>query len=102
MPELRDLVALGPNREDIDASIALLVERTARIVEQTRAAALGQRAAMPGVGVTQPPAGPLEMHSEQSQFSAEDIRNMDMATYLKNRDKLIGGAASSSRNRGLF
>ena len=102
MPELRDLVAFGPTPQDIDASIALLVERTARIVEQTRAAALGQRAAMPGVGVTQPPVGPLEMNSEQNQFSAEQIRDMDMATYLKNRDKLIGSSAAGRSNRGLF
>lgn len=102
MPELRDLVAFGPSREDIDASIALLGERTARIVEQTRAMALGQRAQMPGVGVTQPPVGPLEMNSEQQSYSADEIRAMDMTTYLKNRDKLIGPAAGGRSNRGLF
>lgn len=102
MPELRDLVAYGPTTADIDASITLLTERTARIVEQTRAMALGQRAALPGVGVTQPPAGPLEMNSEQHSYSADDIRAMDMQTYLKNRDKLLPASARQQSNRGLF
>lgn len=101
LPELRDLVQ-GTTREEIDASVTTLVARSSAIVQGAQEAMQGFRAAQPGTSVTAPPVGPVEQNESGYQtYSADDLRNMSMADYIKNRDKLLG-AARDQRNRGLF
>lgn len=101
MPELRDLVT-GNSPEEIDASISQLKDRTSRILEQVSGQVTAQRQSMRGTTVTAPPVGPAENDSAYQTFSAEDISTMDMATYAKNRDRLLGAASSRVSNRGLY
>lgn len=102
MPELRDLVQ-GNTQEEIDASIATMIERTSRILDQVRASATQARQQMPGVKPTAPPIGPLEENdSAQQTYSASDIRGMSMNDYVKNRDRLLGAVRKKVQDGGIY
>lgn len=105
IPELRDLVT-GSTFEEVDASVASLVERSTRILEQVGAAQQQARQQMRGTSVTAPPAaGPMDQDPGYQTYTADDIRNMDMATYAKNRNKLLQAGSAARRSgegRGLF
>lgn len=100
IPELLDLIS-GSTQEEIESSIAGLQERSALIIESATQAAQQSRQQMAGPRVTSPAAGPLDTDSGHKQFSAEDISAMSFADYVKNRNALLGQAASQ-RNRGMF
>jgi DNA repair exonuclease SbcCD ATPase subunit len=100
LPELIDMIG-GNNQEEIEASIERLRERTAKIVGNVQQAQQQARQQMPGTKVTAPPVGPVENQPGYETLSADDIRNMDMATYAKRREQLLG-AAAKNRNKGLF
>ena len=100
IPDLADMVN-GNNIEEINASIALLQERSARILEGVAAAAQAQRQQMRGVAPTgAAPVGPLDNNPSYETLSAQDIAAMDMNQYAKNRERLL--RAASQRDRGLF
>ena len=99
IPELRDLVT-GNSAEEIDQSIAGLVERSSRILEGAQAAMQQARQSMQGTRVTAP-STELDTNSGQRQFSPEEIAAMPMAEYQKYRSSLLGQAANNT-NRGLF
>lgn len=98
IPELRDLVT-GNSEEEIDASVASLVERSNRILEQVSTARAGATRMPAPSGATA--VGPLDTTPGTQTLSAEDIRNMSMEDYMKNRQKLIGSAGQGS-GRGLY
>jgi hypothetical protein len=100
IPELLDLVS-GNTREELDASLEGLRERSARILESAQSAMQNARKEMTGTRVTTPPAGPLETNMEQRQFTAEDISAMSMNDYAKYRSKLLSPSAQG-QNRGLL
>jgi DNA repair exonuclease SbcCD ATPase subunit len=100
IPELLDMVS-GNTREELDASLASLRERSSRILESAQAAMQNTRKEMAGTRVTTPPAGPLENQMESRQFSAADIANMDMGEYAKYRNRLLSERAQG-RTQGLF
>jgi hypothetical protein len=101
MPELRDLLT-GNTEEEIEASLNSLKERTQRILEQVSGNQQVQRTAMKGASVTAPPMGPLENQPGYETLSPDDIRNMDMATYTKMRDKLLGAVQQQVRGSGPY
>lgn len=101
IPELVDLVA-GNSEEEIEASIASLRERTERIVQQVAGVQQTQRTAMRGSSVTAPPMGPLENEPGYQSMTPDDIRNMDMGTYAKMRDKLLGAVTQQVRQSGPY
>lgn len=102
MPELRDLVN-GNTPEEIDASIANLSERTARILEQARTFAQSQRQQMQGVRPTAPNIGPLEENdSAQQTVTPEQIKSMSMQDYVKYRGKLLAAASQKVQQNGLY
>lgn len=101
LPELRDLVG-GNTPEEIDASVTTMVERSSRILEQVTQAGVQSRAAMRGPSVTAPATGPMENQSAHESVSAADIAQMDMATYMKNRDRLMDGLFSQARDQGIY
>lgn len=98
IPELRDLVT-GNTKDEIDASIAGLAERSSRILEGAQAAMQQARSQMQGTRVTAP-VTELDTDSAQKQFSPEEIAAMSMADYQKYRSTLLG--QSGDNNRGLF
>jgi hypothetical protein len=106
MPELLDLIA-GDTEEQIEESIAFAKAKTAAIVasvqatlqqnpQQTAPLLAGPR----GTNITAPPVGPMETQTAQQTFSVEDLRNMSMDEYSKNRHRLLSPQAQ--RGQGLF
>jgi hypothetical protein len=99
-PELLDL-ASGNTPEDITAIIEGLKERSARILESAQAAMQNTRKEMTGTRTTLPPAGPLDINSEQRNFTADEISAMPMNEYAKYRQRLLSDRAQG-RSQGLF
>jgi hypothetical protein len=100
IPELVDLIS-GNTKEEVDASIEGLKERSSRILDSAQAAMQSARKEMTGTRVTTPPAGPMETNSEQRSFSAQDIASMSMEEYAKYRQRLLSPSAQG-KTRGLF
>jgi hypothetical protein len=100
IPELVDLIA-GNTREEIQASVEGLKERSARILESAQSAMQTARKEMTGTRATLPPAGPLETNSEQRQLTAEEIQSLSMNDYAKYRERLLSPSARG-KSRGLF
>lgn len=102
MPELRDMVTLGNSEQEIEASIQALQDRTQRILEQVTAGQQAHRQQQRGTTPTAPPVGPLESQQEFQQLSNDELKNMDMATYAKNRERLLGAVSQRVRSSGPY
>lgn len=100
IPELVDLIS-GNTREELDASLEGLKERSSRILESAQQAMQTARKEMTGTRATFPPAGPMETNSDSRQFTAADIANMSMADYAKNRDRIMSNTARGE-TKGLL
>ena len=100
IPELIDLIS-GNTKDEIENSIAGLKERSSKIFESVAQASQQTRKEMVGARVTMPASGPLDNNSEQRLYSPNDISNMSMADYAKNRAKLLGNSGTNS-GQGLF
>lgn len=99
IPELADLVT-GNSKEEIEASLASIKERSARILDNAQAAMQNARRDMAGPRVTSPAiGGPLDINTEQESLSPEAIRNMSFKDYVAMRPKLLGKSRS---DQGLF
>jgi len=98
MPELVDLIN-GNSKDEIEQSILSLKERTAKILDSVSQVAQQSRKEMVGARVTSPASGPLD--NDSSSSIPQDISNMSMADYIKNRDKLLR-SGSNNRGQGLF
>ena len=92
IPQLIDYIQ-GNTAEEIDESIAGLVERSNSILESAQSAIQQQRRDMPGVRATLPGVGPLETNSESRQFTAADIASMPMNEYAKVRTQILSNRA---------
>jgi DNA repair exonuclease SbcCD ATPase subunit len=99
MPELIDMVG-GNSKDEIEQSILSLKTKTAQIVDSVAAASQQTRKEMVGTRITVPASGPLDNDSEQRSYSPDDISNMSLADYAKNRQKLLGN--TNTRGQGLF
>lgn len=102
MPQLRDLIATGPDEAAIEASIVTMKERTEQIVGQINAHTAQTRQQQKGSTVTAPPVGPLESQPENLNLTAADLKNMDIDTYAKYRDRLMGAVSQQVRQRGPY
>jgi hypothetical protein len=100
IPELLDLVS-GNTKEEVEASIEGLKERSARILDSAQSAMQNARKEMTGTRITSPSAGPLETNSEQRTLTAEEISAMPMNEYAKYRQRLLSPQAQG-RSKGLF
>ena len=92
IPELVDLLT-GNTREEIDASLEGLKDRSAKILESAQQAMQATRRDMAGTRATLPPAGPLENNSSQRQFTAQEIASMSVQEYAQYREKLLSEKA---------
>lgn len=99
IPELIDLIE-GTTVDEIEQSITVLKEKSARILNSAQEAMQASRQQMTGTRVTMPASGPLDNDPAQRPFTPDSVRDMSMAEYMKNRDRLIGTA--NSRGQGLF
>lgn len=100
IPELLTLVQ-GNTEDEIEQSISALKDKSAAILESVAQANQQARREMAGPRVTSPASGPLDNDSEQRSFSPDDISEMSLADYAKNRAKLLGNASNNS-GQGLF
>ena len=101
-PELLDLIG-GESEEEIRQSAEDMAARTQRILEQTQQAMQQTRQQMPTARVTMPVSSGPDDEGVSRTYTPDDIRNMSMADYAKNRQRLLGqGATGGPRNRGLF
>ncbi|CAB4137929.1 hypothetical protein UFOVP325_148 [uncultured Caudovirales phage] len=99
IPELIDMIA-GNSKDEIEQSIFKLKEKSAQIFDSVSAAAQQSRKEMSGTRITAPASGPLDNDSEQRSYTPDNISNMSMADYAKNRAKLLGN--TNNRGQGLF
>jgi len=99
IPELIDLIQ-GNSEDEIEQSISGLKEKSAKIFDSVSQASVQSRKEMVGARVTSPASGPLDNDSEQRTYSPEDISEMSLADYAKNRAKLLGTGNNSGQ--GLF
>jgi hypothetical protein len=99
VPELIDLIS-GNTQDEIENSIADLRARSAKIFDSVVQAAQQSRKDMVGTKITMPASGPLDNDSDSRTLSPNDIQNMSLADYAKNRAKLLGN--SNNRGQGLF
>ena len=99
IPELIDMVQ-GGSENEIEQSISALKEKSAKIFEAVAQSSVQSRKEMVGSRVTVPASGPLDNDSEQRSYSPDDISNMSLADYAKNRAKLLGNTNNSGQ--GLF
>lgn len=99
IPELIDMVQ-GSSEDEIEQSISALKTKSAKIFEAVAQASVQSRKDMVGARVTVPASGPLDNDSEQRSFSPDDISQMSLADYAKNRAKLLGNTNNSGQ--GLF
>jgi hypothetical protein len=100
VPELIDLID-GNTADEVEQSIAMLKEKSARILSSAQQAMQSARQQMAGTRITNPAAGPLDNDSDQQSYTPDSIRDMSLADYAKQRAKLLGNAASN-RGQGLF
>jgi hypothetical protein len=100
IPELIDLIK-GNSKDEIEQSISELTTKSAKIFESVAQASQQTRKDMVGARVTAPASGPLDNDSASNTYSSNDIANMSLADYAKNRAKLLG-TASTNRGQGLF
>ena len=100
IPQLVDFIQ-GNSREEIQASVEQLKERSSSILESAQSAMQNARKEMKGTSITTPPAGPLETNSEQRQLTPQEIAGMSMNEYAKIRDRLMSDSARG-KSRGLF
>ncbi|CAB4123962.1 hypothetical protein UFOVP46_141 [uncultured Caudovirales phage] len=99
IPTLIDLVQ-GNTKDEIEQSISGLKAKSAQIFEDVAASATASRKDMVGARVTMPASGPLDNDSAQGILSPDNIANMSMADYAKNRSKLLGN--TNRGGQGLF
>lgn len=100
IPELIDLIQ-GNTADEVESSIAALKEKSSRIFDSVATASQQTRKEMVGARITAPANGPLDNDSDQISVSSDDLRNMSMADYAKNRAKLLG-STGTNRGQGLF
>jgi hypothetical protein len=100
IPEMIDLIQ-GNTADEIEASIATLKDKSTRIFESVANASQQTRKEMVGARITAPANGPLDNDSDSISASPDDLRNMSMADYAKNRQKLLG-STGINRGQGLF
>jgi hypothetical protein len=99
-PQLRQLVA-GNSEEEIDASIAKLIDITEGIAGETMQALQQQGAQRRTAGVTAPPIGPTDVAATSRTYTADELRDMSMEEYGRKevREQLLSEAGRAYRNR---
>ena len=96
VPILRDLVA-GNSTEEIDASIAMLVEISEHMKNDSVAAVRNINAGRPMAGVTAPPVGPMESSQASRTLTAGEIKDLTPEEYAQDREALLRAASESRR-----
>jgi len=97
-PELRDLVS-GSTEQEIDASIQLLIQKSALIQQNAVSAMRNINAGRPMAGVTAPPVGPMESAGTTRTYTADELKAMTPEEYAAEREQLLRAASQSRRGQ---
>lgn len=104
-PSLHDMVQ-GFTNAEIDAAIQRAQVASQRILDEVAAQQQGQTAAQqlyarqqPGVGVTAPPAGPIESIGVMQPMTAADIDALKPHEYEAMRPQLLAAASAAYRGQ---
>ena len=98
VPILRDLVG-GNSKEDIDSSIAMLVQKSEHMKSDSVQAMRNLQAGRPMVGVTAPPVGPMESSQTSRTYTADELKAMSAEDYASQREDLLRAASASRRGQ---
>lgn len=101
MPQLRDMVS-GTTEEEIEASINVLKQRSASILESVAHAQGGTTPRPTGSKVTSPPVGPMDSQAGQETLTAQEIAGMSLAEYSQVRDRLLGAVSKRVSESGPY
>lgn len=105
MPELiEDMIPVTlTSKEAIDAAVDRCKETSLRIVQQMQQRTQEIRQQQRGVSPTgEPPVGPMENHTSQRVLTGDDIRDMSIEEYAKNRDKILQSVSERARVHGPY
>jgi hypothetical protein len=99
-PQLRRFVA-GNTPEEIDASIAAVIEAADQIADENSQLIAGLNSQRRTVGVTAPPMGPTDVAATSRSYTADELRDMSMEEYGRKevREQLLSEAGRAYRNR---
>ncbi|MCC3766060.1 hypothetical protein [Streptomyces sp. UNOC14_S4] len=100
-PELLDLIA-GDDKPTVDASIEAMKAKSAQIAASVQQAQVQARANMRGTSATGYGVGSGGIVGEVQELSAEQIRNMPMAEYVKRRTQQGMPGSVRASGQGLF
>lgn len=101
-PSLIDLVT-GATEAEVEASITAMKQKTDAIVQDMQGQQVVQRQVARGVAPTgAPPVVPSENSPGQTTFTAQDIAQMDPATYKKHRAGLLQAASQRAATGTLY
>jgi hypothetical protein len=106
-PQFDDLVR-GNTTEEIEASLALMAQKTAEIVEGFQAAAggTGQQQQQPRVGLPMSGMPPYDMaglvDQQQVTFSNEELAAMSPEEYSRLRPQLLGAVSARAKEAGIY
>lgn len=98
VPILRDLVA-GSSEQEIDASIAMLVEKSERMKTDSVQAMRNINSGRPMAGVTAPPVGPMDQQGATRTYTADELKAMTPEDYASQREDLLRAASASRRGQ---
>ena len=101
-PELAGYV-VGNNTTEIDASLVRVKATTESLLASIAEATAAQPLAPRGVSPTgYAPVGVMDADPSHKTYTAADIQNMGIEEYTANRQALLGAAAKSGHDRGMF
>lgn len=105
MPELvEDFIPTTlTSKEAIDAAVDRCREKSLSIVQQMQQRTNEVRQQQQGVRPTgAPPVGPMENETSQRVLTGDDIKNMSIEEYAKNRDKILQQVSERARVNGPY
>jgi hypothetical protein len=89
------------SKDEVEQNILRAKDKTAKILESVQAAQRQTRKEMVGASITSPTSGLLDNNTDSLSFSPDDIKNMSLQDYAKNRAKYLG-IGNNNRGQGLF
>lgn len=106
LPELLEDIS-GTTEEEIEASISRLSQKTQAILANMQAIAGQQHQSPvppvgPGPQVTAPPISQMDTQTNYQTMTPQQLRDMDMNTYAKERARLLQGVSNHARERGIY
>jgi len=92
MPHLHKYIT-GDSEEAIESSISAARDTTSAIVDEVSQLVPSRPAVRPVPATGQAPSGPSENMTGQQTYTMDQLKNMDMASYAANRERLLAAVS---------